>query len=50
VNYYNFYTGKKWGKHDNYHLAIDSAVLGVEGTAQLLAQAVRAFMKANEEK
>ena len=45
VNYYNFYTGKKWGKHDNYHLAIDSSVLGVEGTAQLLAAAVRAFVK-----
>lgn len=48
VNYYNFYTGKKWGKHENYHLAIDSSVLGVEGTAQLLAQAVRAFAKIHE--
>ena len=48
VNYYNFYTGKKWGKHDNYHLAIDSSVLGIEGTAQLLAVAVRAFVKARE--
>ena len=46
VNYYNFYTGKKWGKHENYHLAVDSSVLGIEGTAQLLAAAVRAFVKA----
>ena len=48
VNYYNFYTGKKWGKHDNYHLAVDSSVLGVEGTAQLLAAAVRTFVKVKE--
>ena len=47
VNYYNFYTGKKWGKHDNYHLAVDSAVLGVEGTAQMLAAAVHTFLKNN---
>lgn len=37
VNYYNFYTGKKWGKYDNYHISVDSTLLGVEGTAQMLA-------------
>lgn len=45
VNYYNFYTGKKWGKHDNYHLAVDSSLLGIEGTAQMLATFVRNFVK-----
>ncbi|MBE6629216.1 MAG: cytidylate kinase-like family protein [Ruminococcaceae bacterium] len=49
VNYYNFYTGKKWGKHDNYHLAVDSSLLGVEGTAQLLAQVVRAYLEKETE-
>lgn len=39
ANYYNYYTGNKWGSHSNYHLCIDSGLLGVEGTAQLLAQA-----------
>lgn len=24
--YYNYYTGEKWGKSDNYHLCIDSGV------------------------
>ena len=37
VNYYNFYTGKKWGKYDNYHISVDSTLLGIDGTAQMLA-------------
>ena len=45
VNYYNFYTGKKWGKHENYHLAVDSSLLGIEGTARLLAAVVKDFLK-----
>ena len=35
-SYYNFYTGNKWGKYDNYDMAINSSTLGVEGTAQLI--------------
>ncbi len=38
INYYNFYTGKKWGKVDSYHLSIDSTILGVEGTARVIAE------------
>ena len=38
ASYYNFYTGGKWGKYDNYHLAVNSSVLGIEGTAQLIAK------------
>ena len=44
ASYYNFYTGGKWGKYDNYHLAINSSVLGIEGTAQVIAEAVRRKM------
>ena len=36
ASYYNFYTGNKWGKYDNYDLAINSSTLGIEGTAQLI--------------
>ena len=42
--YYNFYTGRKWGRYDNYHLALDSAVLGVEGTAQIIAEMAKQKM------
>lgn len=41
ASYYNFYTGGKWGKYDNYHLAINSSCLGIEGTAQIIAQMAR---------
>ena len=36
ASYYNFYTGRSWGKYDNYHIAINSTVLGIEGTARLI--------------
>lgn len=47
-NYYNFYTGKKWGKQENYHLMLDSAMLGIEGTAQVIASSVLAWKKQKE--
>lgn len=43
INYYNFYTGKKWGKFENYHMSLDSSLLGVEGTAQMIAQLVKIY-------
>ena len=44
VNYYNFYTGRKWGKYDNYHFSIDSTLLGVEGTAQMIADIAKIYL------
>ena len=41
ASYYNFYTGSKWGRHDNYHISVNSSLLGVEGTARLIAEAAR---------
>jgi len=39
-SYYNFYTGNKWGKYDNYDMAINSSTLGIEGTANLIVAMV----------
>lgn len=36
ANYYNYCTGKKWGAAVNYHLCIDSGMLGVEGSVALI--------------
>ena len=47
-SYYNFYTGSKWGKYDNYHLALDSGKLGVEGCAQIIAQCARMLNEENK--
>ena len=43
ASYYNFYTGGKWGKLENYSLSVNSAVLGIEGTVKLIADFVRAY-------
>lgn len=43
MNYYNFYTGRKWGQRENYHLSINSAVLDIAGTAALITDFARAF-------
>lgn len=37
ATYYNFYTGQKWGRFDNYALAINSSVFGIEDTAKMIA-------------
>jgi len=45
ATYYNFYTGNKWGKYDNYDLAINSSTLGIEGTADLICQFAKQMME-----
>ena len=40
-SYYNFYTGNKWGKYDNYDMAINSSTFGIEETAKIIAAAVQ---------
>ena len=47
ANYYNFYSNKKWGKAESYAMCIDSSVLGIEGTAELICQLVNDFEKKN---
>ena len=34
--YYNSYSNKKWGEAKTYNLSIDSSVLGIDGTADLI--------------
>ena len=43
--YYNFYTGNKWGKYDNYDMAINSSTLGIDGTANLIVAMVKELVK-----
>lgn len=40
-SYYNFYTDKEWGKASSYHLCVDTSLLGVEKTAEVVAEVVR---------
>lgn len=49
ASYYNFYTGNKWAKYDNYDMAINSSTLGVEGTARLIVAAVKKLAENEDE-
>lgn len=44
ATYYNFYTGNKWGAHDNYDLAINSSTFGVDKTAEMIAEFAKGLM------
>lgn len=36
---YKYFTGREWGKINNYHLALDSSTLGSEACVRLIMQA-----------
>ena len=41
ADYYNYYTGKKWGHASSYDLCIDSSVLGLMETEKFIASFIR---------
>ncbi|WP_099468125.1 cytidylate kinase-like family protein [Konateibacter massiliensis] len=38
ASYYNYYSSKKWGETSSYHLALDSSLVGVEGSVQIIKE------------
>ena len=42
--YYNFYTGNKWGKYDNYDIAVNSSSLGIDGAVDLICACVKKLL------
>ena len=36
--YYRFYTDMKWGDARNYHICLDSGVLGIDRCADIIAR------------
>ena len=45
AEYYNYYTGKKWGHAASYDLCIDSSVLGLVETEKIIAEFIRKKLK-----
>jgi len=45
ANYYSYHTGQQWGDIGNYHLCADSSKLGIDGTAEMLADFVKHVLK-----
>ena len=41
AQYYNYYTGKKWGAAESYDLCVDASILGLEETEKLIAEFIR---------
>lgn len=39
--YYNHYTGKKWGDCSNYHMTLDSGMLGYDLCVKIITEAAR---------
>ncbi len=40
ATYYNYYATGTWGDVANYHLCLDTGVLGIEGTVELIRRAI----------
>ncbi|MBR5046698.1 MAG: cytidylate kinase-like family protein [Eubacterium sp.] len=40
ASYYNYYTSQKWGDMKNYDLIVDSSILGIDGTVDLIRCAI----------
>ena len=36
--YYNYYTGERWGNSRNYHLCIDTSLVGVDGAVEIIIE------------
>jgi cytidylate kinase len=47
-SYYNYYTDLRWGGRDQFDLLMDSSVLGIEGTAEMLKAAYQQLVKIPE--
>ena len=44
ASYYNFYTGNKWGKYDNYDIAVNSSTLGIDGAVAVIVSAAKGLI------
>ena len=45
ASYYNFYTGQKWGKYDNYDLTVNSSTLGIDGVVNAFVDLAKKMME-----
>lgn len=42
--FYNYFTGRHWGQADNYHLSLDTSLLGEEATYEVIKTYLKARM------
>lgn len=46
ADYYNHFTGRVWGKKENYDLCVDTSTLGMEASIDMIEWYVRQYLKA----
>jgi hypothetical protein len=44
-SYYNYFSNKKWGAAESYHLCINTSVVGIENAAELIVAFSETWMK-----
>lgn len=44
TSYYNYYTDKRWGNPQNYHLCLDSSALGIDGSVGIIYDFLDKFL------
>ena len=45
--YYEYYSHEVWGAAENYHLCINTSVVGVDGAVEIIYKFVEEFRKKN---
>ena len=48
ANYYNYYTGQKWGNMRNYDLTFDTSKVGIDGAVDLILRYCALFRSVQE--
>ena len=43
ANYFNFHTGEKWGRTENYSLCLNSGRVGIDNSVQIIKQFVESI-------
>ena len=49
ASYYNYYATGTWGSVDNYHLCVDTGVMGINGAVELICKSIEIREKKIEE-
>ncbi len=48
ANYYNYYSSKKWGDAKSYDLSLDSSLLGIDGSVELIKKFIEIKKQQNK--
>ena len=50
ASYYAYYSNKKWGRADNYHLCVNSGGVGIDASVEIIKDYILAWQEHKEHK